>query len=142
MDPSTSDEEEEEIQESKYHTRAWIWTHAESPHDALKSHIHKTISTTLPAQALSTSYPNIQPYHPQSESAPLLYRSRVEAKRATNVLKIIGERVWDFFNPPMIGGAAAVIGGVIPFLHKWLFSKDGWMKPYVFDSVVRLELIS
>lgn len=55
----------------------------------------------------------------------------METKRAKNIVGVIAERIGDFFNPPMIGGLAAVVGGVIPFLHRWLFSKDGWMKPYV-----------
>jgi hypothetical protein len=126
-------DDQDDPQESKYHSRAWAWTHAESPHDALKSHMHRHLSTTLPAQALSTPYPLIQPYDPQAESAPLLNRTKVEAKRARNILMVVGERVWDFFNPPMIGGAAAVLGGVVPFLHRLLFGKEAWLKPSVLD---------
>ena len=31
-------------------------------------------------------------------------------------------------NPPLIGGVLAVVCGLIPFLHSWLF-KGGWLSP-------------
>ncbi|WWD15944.1 hypothetical protein CI109_100368 [Kwoniella shandongensis] len=89
------------------------WSYSESPH-AMK-------------KALTTpTYPESDP--PQ-ESDPLLGQVKEGGRRGWKVLQIVKKRLAAFMNPPMYGGLAAVVAGLIPFLHRWLFSKKGFLNP-------------
>nr|XP_031862775.1 uncharacterized protein CI109_001787 [Kwoniella shandongensis]KAA5529847.1 hypothetical protein CI109_001787 [Kwoniella shandongensis] len=90
------------------------WSYSESPH-AMK-------------KALTTpTYPESDP--PQ-ESDPLLGQVKEGGRRGWKVLQIVKKRLAAFMNPPMYGGLAAVVAGLIPFLHRWLFSKKGFLNPF------------
>lgn len=129
---SDSDDGEDEDKRKRSH-RHWAWTYSESPHKAtpIHKHIHASLTTALPAQQLPSAYPAVQPYHPQSESSPLLYQTRVEGRRAKQVFLIVWDTAKDWLNPPLVGGMAAIIGGVVPFLHKAIFGESSPLKPYV-----------
>jgi hypothetical protein len=87
-------------------------------------------------------YPNVSPYGQDgeaNESQPLLAKTKHKAVSASRGLKKglkkVSGSVMEFMNPPMWGGLAAVIAGLVPFLKKWLFSDSGWLSPFA-ESVV------
>ena len=133
LEPPKSSSSDEDSDESKPSHRHWAWTYSESPHKQtpIHQHLHASLTTALPAQQLPSAYPAVQPYHPQSETAPLLYRTRVEGRRAKQLGAMVWDTVKDWLNPPLIGGLAAVVGGVVPFLHTALFGNESPLKPYV-----------
>ncbi|KAK8869782.1 hypothetical protein IAR55_000350 [Kwoniella newhampshirensis] len=77
---------------------------------------------------MAPSYPEIDPY-PQ-ESAPLLGQVKEGGRRGWKVLTVIRKHLAAFMNPPMYGGLAAVVAGLIPFLRGWLFDKKGFLSPF------------
>lgn len=105
------------------------WTFAESPHMPDLDDIKKSISAApiQPPQAVPPSYPDIEPY--PSEASPLLHRAKEEGWREWRVLNLLRRKTAGFFNPPMLGGIAAITAGVIPFLHSWLFDQDAILSP-------------
>ncbi|WWC69428.1 uncharacterized protein I206_103367 [Kwoniella pini CBS 10737] len=93
------------------------WSHSESPHAVKKV-----------KEVLSGGYPEIEPYS-DDENAPLLDQAREGGKKGWKILKIVKNCLAGFMNPPMYGGIAAILAGVIPFLHNWLFTKGAWLSP-------------
>ncbi|WVR08009.1 hypothetical protein IAU60_005053 [Kwoniella sp. DSM 27419] len=87
------------------------WSHSESPHP-----IKKIVNATQ-------GYPDVRPYGDDDEQAPLLAKVKRGGRRTKRVLRIMGSTFAGFMNPPMYGGLAAVVFGVIPFTHRWLFEK-------------------
>lgn len=80
-------------------------------------------------------YSEVHPYnnadHPSTESSPLLARAENDIRNAPKTAKTILKRLDGFMNPPMYGGAAAIVTGVIPFLHRWLFADQGALSSQV-----------
>ncbi|WVF68279.1 hypothetical protein IAT40_003044 [Kwoniella sp. CBS 6097] len=93
------------------------WSHSESPH-AIKQLMDDV-----------RGYPEVQPYENNDEETPLLDQVKTGGRRGWRALKIIQKSAAGFMNPPMYGGLAAIIFGVIPFTHRWLFEK-GWLSPF------------
>jgi hypothetical protein len=102
------------------------WSHFESPFAVLKEAKDAIVATTAPS---SSTYPDVEPYPATSEATPLLGQARESGSRAMGLLSKIWGSISGFLNPPMIGGFAAVIAGVIPFLHRWLFDTDAVLSP-------------
>ena len=104
------------------------WTHSESPHATLAEEIKYAVpdGSSQPAQLVTTSYPDVEPY-PSEETA--LLRAKHEVWRGWRILKIVRQSTAGFLNPPMIGGIAATIAGVVPFLHIWLFDQHAVFSP-------------
>lgn len=106
------------------------WSHSESPHVALiEAKDAAMVSTQLPAQALPTSYPQIDLYPQEAETTPLLFKAKLGGQRGRRALEVLYRKVSGFLNPPMLGGILAVVAGVIPFLRKTLFSPDAVLSP-------------
>nr|XP_019013558.1 uncharacterized protein I206_01628 [Kwoniella pini CBS 10737]OCF52339.1 hypothetical protein I206_01628 [Kwoniella pini CBS 10737] len=101
------------------------WSHSESPHAVKKV-----------KEVLSGGYPEIEPYS-DDENAPLLDQAREGGKKGWKILKIVKNCLAGFMNPPMYGGIAAILAGVIPFLHNWLFTKGAWLSPFS-DSIEKI----
>ncbi|WWC61094.1 uncharacterized protein I303_103672 [Kwoniella dejecticola CBS 10117] len=97
------------------------WSHSESPHAVKKV-----------KEVLNGGYPAIEPYHDDDENAPLLDQARERGKKGWKILVILKNSLAGFMNPPMYGGLAAILAGVIPFLHSWLFDKGAWLSPVVY----------
>ncbi|KAK4686566.1 hypothetical protein P7C73_g3558, partial [Tremellales sp. Uapishka_1] len=107
------------------------WTHSESPHSIVeKLDAALPSATSRPAQATPTAYPAVEPYPDVHESSPLIRKTAEEARQGWRLAKVAQKAVSGFMNPPMIGGLAAIIAGVIPFLHKWLFAENAWLSPF------------
>ncbi|ORY23035.1 endoplasmic reticulum protein [Naematelia encephala] len=103
--------------------------HSESPYVPTKVAEAVQDATRLPAQELPTSYPNIDLYPAEAESAPLLHKAKVEGWRSWLVIKFIKSSVRGFLNPPTVGGLLAIIAGLIPFVRHTLFSKSSALGP-------------
>lgn len=74
-------------------------------------------------------YDNVD--HPSTESSPLLARAENDIRMAPKAAKTMFKRLDAFMNPPMYGGAAAIVIGVIPFLHKWFYGDQGALSSQV-----------
>lgn len=90
-------------------------------------------------------YPDVMPYPAaasqqqgsEGERAPLLPSSttpasgkiRVRARKTAFVVARLAKKVNAYVNPPMWGGLAAVVAGLIPFLRHALFDTTGWLSP-------------
>ncbi|CAD6569589.1 MAG: hypothetical protein TREMPRED_005321 [Tremellales sp. Tagirdzhanova-0007] len=105
------------------------WTHSETPHASLADEIKDAMpsQSAQPAQVVTTSYPDVEPY-PSEETA--LLRAKHEVWRGWRFLQIVRQSTAGFLNPPMIGGIAAIVVGVVPFLHSWLFDQDAVLSPF------------
>nr|XP_018263817.1 uncharacterized protein I303_03690 [Kwoniella dejecticola CBS 10117]OBR85975.1 hypothetical protein I303_03690 [Kwoniella dejecticola CBS 10117] len=102
------------------------WSHSESPHAVKKV-----------KEVLNGGYPAIEPYHDDDENAPLLDQARERGKKGWKILVILKNSLAGFMNPPMYGGLAAILAGVIPFLHSWLFDKGAWLSPFA-ESIEKI----
>lgn len=91
-------------------------------------------------------YSEVHPYHnvdhPSTESSPLLARADNDIRMAPKVAKTMLKRLDAFMNPPMYGGAAAIVTGVIPFLHKWFYGDQGALSSQVKSFPLLLILIN
>ncbi|WWC90007.1 uncharacterized protein L201_004937 [Kwoniella dendrophila CBS 6074] len=96
------------------------WSHSESPHAVKK--VKEVLND-------DEGYPAVEPYSGDPESAPLLNRAKQGGKKGWKIMKILHKSMAGFMNPPMYGGLAAIIAGVIPFLHNWLFKKGAVLSP-------------
>ncbi|KAK6902964.1 hypothetical protein I203_108225 [Kwoniella mangroviensis CBS 8507] len=96
------------------------WSHSESPH-AIKK-VREVLNE-------DQDYPAIEPYSGDNENAPLLHEARQHGKKGWKIAKILQQSLAGFMNPPMYGGLAAIVAGLIPFLHNWLFKKGAWLSP-------------
>jgi hypothetical protein len=107
------------------------WSYHESPHpiEKAKLSIAEANLAVNPAQALPTSYPNTDPYPTGAEATPLLYRATMEGRSSWKVTTFVWGKVRMWLNPPMVGGLAAVIAGVIPFVHDALFKEGAALSP-------------
>jgi hypothetical protein len=106
------------------------WTHFESPYAAIQDAKMSIATNTIPpAQTVPTAYPHVSPYSAEAERMPLLNKARVGGSRVWLLTRSIWGRVSGYFNPPMIGGIAAIVAGVIPFLHRWLFDSNAILSP-------------
>lgn len=87
------------------------------------------ISTQLPAAEGTADYPHVHPYAAEAETAPLLFKVRRGSKRGLRVLSQLSHHIGGFFNPPMIGGLAAIFTGMIPLLRTAFFDERGLLQP-------------
>lgn len=110
-----------------------VYSHSDNPH--LPSLPEKLFHPTLllPSSAPSpNAYPTMTPYPAASpsEAAPLLAKSEAVARTSwAAVGRAAAKFVYGFMNPPMWGGVAALVGGLVPFLRHWLFDDEGWLSP-------------
>ncbi|OCF71832.1 hypothetical protein I204_07895 [Kwoniella mangroviensis CBS 8886] len=104
------------------------WSHSESPH-AIKK-VREVLNE-------DQDYPAIEPYSGDNENAPLLHEARQHGKKGWKIAKILQQSLAGFMNPPMYGGLAAIVAGLIPFLHNWLFKKGAWLSP-LSDSIDKI----
>lgn len=110
---------------------AHAWSHSESPHlvDKVKNGLANLNLAANPAEPLPTSYPAIEPYPSEAETTPLLHSAKVNGWRGLRIAKLVWKKLAVWVNPPMAGGIAAVLVGVVPFLHRWFFEEDEWLSP-------------
>lgn len=61
-----------------------------------------------------------------------------EPSKGAKMQRILGKAftfVTVALNPPLIGGILAIFFGIIPWLHRQLFTTAGWLSPY--DDLAR-----
>ncbi|WVW83051.1 hypothetical protein I302_105068 [Kwoniella bestiolae CBS 10118] len=85
--------------------------------------------------------PTIEPYSGDDENAPLLDQAKHHGKKGWKIAKILHKSLAGFMNPPMYGGLAAIIAGLVPFLHNWLFKKGAWLSPFAVMPVISTSMV-
>ncbi|KIR96894.1 endoplasmic reticulum protein [Cryptococcus deuterogattii 2001/935-1] len=78
----------------------------------------------------SEAHPHDNADHPSTESSPLLARAENDIRMAPKAARRMFKQLDAFMNPPMYGGAAAIVTGVIPFLHKWFYGDQGALSSF------------
>lgn len=121
-----------------------MFSHYESPYDLLEQ-VKDELTPEyddLHEPGEGEVYPNVMPYptttttttgarEQQGERAPLLSagKLKVQSRRTAYVIKRVASKVGAYVNPPMWGGLAAVVVGLIPFLRHALFDTTGLLSP-------------
>ncbi len=117
-----------------------IWSYFESPHSFTIKVENINLSSIMESNDQQAEYPSVVPYPNTSrETQPLLDSTKAIATNTKNgikkKMKALPGKVLAFMNPPMWGGLAAVVAGLVPFLRHWLFDDNGWLSPFA-QSIV------